>query len=123
MNKTRAAKHQFNLQQWKSIIQDCNASDLTINQYCEQNNLSRNSYFYWLKIIREEALEQSAVPGFVEVALPATQAVSVPVIEAVPSATPGESELTISVNGVSIIVTENTSAALLAKTIGVIRNA
>ncbi len=57
---TRLAKRNYSIQQWKAIIQDRNNTNLTVDEYCKQNGLSRNSYFYWLRIIREEALEQSA---------------------------------------------------------------
>ena len=68
---TRLAKRNYSIQQWKAIIQDRNNTNLTVDEYCKQNGLSRNSYFYWLRIIREEALEQSAESGFVELSLPA----------------------------------------------------
>ena len=97
---TRLAKRNYSIQQWKAIIQDRNNTNLTVDEYCKQNGLSRNSYFYWLRIIREEAL-----------------------ITAVPIAKPEPSQLTLSVCGITIQVTEDTSPALLARTIGVIKNA
>ena len=54
---TRLAKRNYSIQQWKAIIHDRNNTNLTVDEYCKQNGLSRNSYFYWLRIIREEALE------------------------------------------------------------------
>ena len=62
---TRLAKRNYSIQQWKAIIQDRNNTNLTVDEYCKQNGLSRNSYFYWLRIIREEALEQSAESGWI----------------------------------------------------------
>lgn len=41
----------------------------------------------------------------------------------IPVEKPAPSQLTLAVNGITIQVTENTSSALLAKTIGVIKNA
>ena len=55
---TRLAKRNYSIQQWKAIIQDRNNTSLTVDEYCKQNGLSRNSYFYWLRIIRDEVLEQ-----------------------------------------------------------------
>ena len=68
---TRLAKRNHNIQQWKTIIQDRNNTNLTVDEYCKQNGLSRHAYFYWLRIIREEVLEQSSESGFVELNLPA----------------------------------------------------
>ena len=120
---TRLAKRNHNIQQWKTIIQDRNNTNLTVDEYCKQNGLSRHAYFYWLRIIREEVLEQSSESGFVELNLPAeTDSGSHP-ITAVPIPKPDPSQLTLSVCGITIQVTEDTSPALLARTIGVIMNA
>ena len=43
---TRLAKRNYSIQQWKAIIQDRNNTNLTVDEYCKQNGLSRNSYFY-----------------------------------------------------------------------------
>lgn len=120
---TRSAKRNYCIQQWKAIIQDRNNTNLTVDEYCKQNGLSRHSYFYWLRIIREEALEQSAESGFVELSLPAEADSQARSVTAVPVAKSEPSQLILTVYGITIQVTENTSPALLARTIGVIRNA
>ena len=120
---TRLAKRNYSIQQWKAIIQDRNNTNLTVDEYCKQNGLSRHSYFYWLRIIREEALEQSATSGFVELSLPSEADSPPDLVTAVQIAKPEPSQLTLSVCGITIQVTESTSSALLARTIGVIRNA
>lgn len=122
---TKSEKHNFKIQQWKSIIQDRINSGLTVKEYCAQNNIKRDAYFYWLKIIRREAIEKASASGFVELSVPANSVPCTPVLERVPVIQPAvsDSELIVSVNGINICVTENTSSALLARTIGVIRNA
>lgn len=55
----RKAKRALNIQQWKAIIEDRNGSGLTVAEYCRQNALSRDAYFYWLRIIRRSVLEQT----------------------------------------------------------------
>lgn len=120
---TRSAKRNYCIQQWKAIIQDRNNTNLTVDEYCKQNGLSRHSYFYWLRIIREEALEQSAESGFVELSLPAEADSQARSVTAVPVAKSEPSQLILTVYGITIQVTENTSPTLLARTIGVIRNA
>ena len=120
---TRLAKRNYSIQQWKAIIQDRNNTNLTVDEYCKQNGLSRHSYFYWLRIIREEALEQSATSGFVELSLPSEADSPPDLVTAVQIAKPEPSQLTLSVCGITMQVTESTSSALLARTIGVIRNA
>lgn len=120
---TRSAKRSCCIQQWKSIIQDRNHSGMTVDAYCKQNGLSRHSYFYWLRIIREEALNQPPSSGFVELSLPTDGGSETSMITTIPIEKPAPSQLTLSINGITIQVSENTSSALLAKTIGVIKNA
>ena len=120
---TRSAKRNYSIQQWKAIIQDRNNSKLTVDEYCRQNGLSRHSYFYWLRIIREEALKQPTSSGFVELSLPIDVSSETSMIATIPIENPTPSQLTLSINGITRQVSENTSSALLAKTIGVIKNA
>ena len=53
MAEARAVKKQLSMQYWASIIADRKSSGLNIDEYCKENNISRNSYFYWLRQIRE----------------------------------------------------------------------
>lgn len=69
---TRVAATQVRMQNWVAIIQDRNASGLTINDYCKEHGLSRNAYFYWLRRIRSTALETQGV-SFAEVPLDGMQ--------------------------------------------------
>ena len=48
MSDIRAVKRNISMQHWAAIIADRNTTDLTVKEYCTRNNLSRNSYFYWL---------------------------------------------------------------------------
>lgn len=43
---TRSAKRNYQLQQRRTIIQDRNNSGLTVDEYCNQNGVSQNSYYY-----------------------------------------------------------------------------
>ena len=94
----RSAKRNYQLQQWRTIIQERNNSGLTINEYCNQNGLSRNSYFYWLRLIREEVLApQQSAPGLVELSLPTKNDDVVPCITPISVPEQETSQLTLSV--------------------------
>ena len=43
--------------------QRCKASGQKVDLYCEQHGLSRDTYYYWLRKVKEVALKQA---GFVE---------------------------------------------------------
>ena len=49
-------KCSFRMEQWRKIIADCQNSGLKVDELCEQNGVSRNSY-YWLRKIREKACQ------------------------------------------------------------------
>ena len=117
MGGIREATRQFRIQQWTKIIHDRAESGMTIKDYCNQNNLSRDAYFYWAKVIKEEALKN----------LPAQQFVEVPAVQDLPqvsqTAPAYTTELKLQIKDVSITVTDSTSPALLSRTLEVIRNA
>lgn len=50
--KANELTHQYRVQQWTEIIKNCRSSGLTIDCWCEQNGVSRNTYYYWLRRIR-----------------------------------------------------------------------
>ena len=49
---------QVKLRYWLDVIQQCRASGLTNQAWCEQNNVSLKSYYYWIAKIRRLALEE-----------------------------------------------------------------
>ena len=48
---------QVKLRYWLDVIRQCRASGLTNQAWCEQNNVSLKSYYYWIAKIRRLALE------------------------------------------------------------------
>ena len=63
---TKLAATQIRIQQWREIIKSRAESGLSINDFCEENNLSLNQYYYWLRKVREAAIEKSGM-HFVEI--------------------------------------------------------
>ncbi len=49
---------QVKLQYWLDVIQQCRASGLTNQAWCEQHDISLKSYYYWIAKIRKLALEE-----------------------------------------------------------------
>ena len=37
------------MQQWAIMIKTCRESGLSVREWCRQNNISEQSYYYWLK--------------------------------------------------------------------------
>lgn len=69
----KASKHEILKCNWQKMIKDQSESSLSIRQWCKENNLSHGKFYYWQRVIREEALIKAgtlAVTGqtqFVEV--------------------------------------------------------
>ena len=132
MSDVQSIKQRLSLQQWKEIIADRNASGLKIDEYCDLHHLSRNSYFYWLRKIREEAalgaasitsapaLVNSAPGAIVELIPPEHNKHAIPRID-VNDGKPENIEFTI--NGIGITVSSNFSEELLTKIMRAARNA
>uniref|UniRef100_UPI004055CF3B IS66 family insertion sequence element accessory protein TnpA n=1 Tax=Agathobacter sp. TaxID=2021311 RepID=UPI004055CF3B len=65
---------QVRLSQWTQQIQDCQnrPKNMTVNEWCEQHNIKKASYYWRLKRVRQALLEQMEMPeaGFVELPIP-----------------------------------------------------
>ena len=62
MDKVTQVKTQFRLEQWKKLISECQNSGLPVRTWCAQNGLKEQSYYYYLKKLREQAIENLPVP-------------------------------------------------------------
>ena len=56
---------QERLEKWSAAICAQKASGLTIKEWCEQNGINSNTYYYYLRRIRDAMLESSG-PRLVE---------------------------------------------------------
>ncbi|MDR7815161.1 IS66 family insertion sequence element accessory protein TnpA [Lacrimispora sp.] len=112
---TRLATNQIRLSEWTRIIKDRCQSGLKVDEYCEQHQLSRHAYYYWLRKVKEAALIHNS---FVE--LPALQEKTVP-------ATTSENhfiyQMTVTIGNTVLGVSESTPMELLSRVLEVVRNA
>ena len=49
MNQEQIATQQVRLSDWTRIVQERNASGLTISDYCAQSGISETAYYFWLR--------------------------------------------------------------------------
>ena len=47
--------HQVRCEQWTKIINECLASGMNKTAWCKANSISDKSFFYWQRILRNEA--------------------------------------------------------------------
>ena len=69
---TRFATTNIRIKQWTAVFKSKAESGLTMDEYCDQNGISRNAYYYWLKKARAAALEHTGT-AFVELEAPETE--------------------------------------------------
>lgn len=116
-SNTRMATRQIRLQQWAEIIRDRQASGMKINEYCQTHGITRDAYFYWLRKVREAALEVSGIE-FVEIKEQQLPALPGPV----ETAPVFRAEATISAGDITISVNSDTPRRLLSSLMEVAAN-
>lgn len=68
----RNAQHEIQKSRWRELIRECKQSGKSVRSWCLENDVKQSSYYYWLKILREESLIQAGTlavskpNGFVE---------------------------------------------------------
>ena len=72
---TKSMLHQAKLNEWATRFADQKASGLTVPRWCEQNSFSTYQYYYWKRLLKEEAIEQ-VLPDIVPLAFPSTTTTS-----------------------------------------------
>ena len=56
-NAIRKVNREVQLKQWQQQIIDCRSSGLTVGAWCEQNGMSKKTYYYHLRRVRESMIE------------------------------------------------------------------
>jgi hypothetical protein len=56
---------QIRYQQWIQDIQECNArpTGVTVNDWCAEHHINRNSYYYRMKVLRKVCLDDLCTQG------------------------------------------------------------
>lgn len=108
--------HQVRCEQWTKIINECLASGMNKTAWCKANGISDKSFFYWQRILRNEAY---ATTKQLPVPIEAKKETSVTFVELKPTTTPAithsefQPDIIIRKNDLVIEVSNNTSAELL----------
>ena len=53
-----AVRNEDRLQEWTQIHQRCRESGLSNREYCRQNGISEKTFYYWLRKLREAAIDK-----------------------------------------------------------------
>ena len=108
---TKLATTQIRITEWAAIIKDCKSSGLKVDEYCQQHDISRDAYYYWLRKVKAAALQQA---GFVEQPVPEVKSVPAAVFAA---------QMVIKVGGAELGINNDTPTELITRILEVIRHA
>lgn len=61
MDQVTFVKSQLKLEHWRKLIAECQSSGMTVKQWCAQNEISKDQYYYWLRKVREMTVENLPV--------------------------------------------------------------
>jgi len=56
---TRLVAKEKQLETWAKIIHECKNSGMKTKDWLVENNISRDQYYYWLRLVREQAYLQA----------------------------------------------------------------
>jgi hypothetical protein len=123
MDKLTTATHDYNLTLWANRIKECRASRLTVNKWCEQNNIGLKTYYYWMRKIKREVFdalptERKEIPSTIDSAAPVFSKINL-------SADNGRittAAVTIQLNGIAIDVQDGASEKIIRNTLLAIRS-
>lgn len=62
MDQITATKKELRFQNWAKLVAECQNSQMSVRAWCEQQGISAKTYYYWLRKVRERAMENAPVP-------------------------------------------------------------
>lgn len=123
-SQTSQVARSCRIREWAAMVQECRnrPSDMSVDEWCQANNISKANYYYRFAQVRKACLdsipsdtvEHAIIPVPMELMHTESETTAVDSN----SALTHDSFLDISVNGMTIRVTEQTSSVLLKKVLG-----
>lgn len=52
MSESRKLTNKYRLEQWTAIIQERIQSGKRVDNWCKENNIPRDTYYYWLRKVK-----------------------------------------------------------------------
>ena len=83
--KAKNKIHQAKKAKWLTLIKEQSESSLTIKQWCDLNGYTIHTFYYWKRLLKEEALQNISVPEIVPLVQPPSPVLTkrVPTVELV----------------------------------------
>lgn len=118
--ETSVVARNYRLQEWAVMVRECNSRPhgMTVKQWCLKHDVTPENYYYRLNEVRKACLETLPAEGIQQQVVPVSRE-----LLGQKAAAPNITGLDVSVNGISIHVTETTSPELLKMVLRVASNA
>jgi len=107
---TKLVTKQIRPNEWADIIKSCKSGGMKVYEYLEQHGISRDSYYYWLKKVKEAALSQA---GFVEM----------PSFSSVPKSESFVTQMVVKAASADLCINNDTPSELISRVLEVIDHA
>ena len=114
---TREIAKEYRLSKWAQVIKTCKESGKTIKDFCKDNGINENAFFYWQRKLRETACRGLTEPGDSKGIAPAGWVRLNP-----PNPQSADDGILIEINGCHITVKGNTDLELLKNVCSVLRS-
>lgn len=109
MDKITSVKSHVNLSHWAQLIGECQNSGLTVKDWCGNNGVSKDQYYYWLRKVRETSLAGFSAGSSANTQLQSEKAVSFQKLSvSVPACIP-KASVTIHLPEATLEIAEGTS--------------
>ncbi len=109
-------KHDIVAERWAMLIKERTESGMTVREWCHDRNIKESRYYYWLRILRRKAVENTEqtpqISPFVELPAGICQ-----------EQFPASAAAVIRKGNITIEVTESASAGFIQKVMEALANA
>jgi hypothetical protein len=117
MSESRKLTNKYRLEQWTAIIQERINSGKRVDVWCKENNISRDSYYYWLRkvklsVIRDKPTKPSPqLPKVVPLIPP----------QPVPESNSSGTAIILRANGITLEIQDGASDIIIERTLKVLQ--
>ncbi|WP_028235550.1 IS66 family insertion sequence element accessory protein TnpA [Pseudobutyrivibrio sp. MD2005] len=121
--KTTKVIHQAKLTNWANLICEQQFSGMKVTKFCETRSISKSQFYYWKRRLTEQFVE-SQLPDIVSISstVPDNSCTTFKSC-ATHTTISALSTLKLTINDITIEITEDTSDFLLSKVIKTVRHA
>lgn len=122
--QTSSVSRQYRLRQWAEMIRECKSRPvgMSVDEWCAAHSITKANYYYRMTEVRKACLESVSAKTVQQEVVPVPAGLLSQPENSAPVSKNGDRSLELTVNEISIKVTEDTSLDLLSKVLEVISN-